>query len=159
MKLSQVVESSNPLQGCKANVKWGRSIFLATIMGIGSKTDLKMKEKEIHVQKDDKDDESTPPAKKRKTIEDKNEKGKKKVKILCVTEPCDLDSPPEEQHGEPSPVPVQSTLPDSNESEPTMVEQLLERKQTVQMTLQGAESYFSEQFAIMQAIQDPQAAS
>ena len=166
MKLSQVVELSNPQKGCKANVKWGRSIFPATIMGIGNKSDLKKKEKDIHVEKDDKDDdESTPPAKKRKTIEDmkekgkmttegKKEKGKKKVTILCVTELCDLD----EQHGEPSPVPVQSTPPDSNESEPTLLKQLLERKQTVQMTLQSVESYFSEQFAIMQAIQDAQAA-
>ena len=39
-------------------------------MGTGSKNDLK-KEKEIHVEKNDKDDdESTPPAKRRKTIED-----------------------------------------------------------------------------------------
>ena len=129
-------------------------------MGIGSKSDLKKKEKEIHVEKDDKDDdESTPPAKKRKTIEDmkekgkmttegKKEKGKKKVIILCVTEPCDLD----EQHG------VQNTLPDFNEPELTMLEQLLERMQTMQMTLQSVESYFSEQFATMQAIQDAHAA-
>ena len=70
------------------------------------------------------------------------------MSILCVTEPCDLD----EQHGEPSPVPVQSTLPDSNEPEPTMLEQLMERMQTIQMTLHSVESYISEQFAIMQAI-------
>ena len=79
------------------------------------------------------------------TTEGKKEKGKKKVTILCVTELCDLD----EQHGEPSPVPVQSTPPDSNESEPTILEQPLERMQTVQMTLQSVESYFSEQCAII----------
>ena len=161
------MEPSSPRKGSKAKVKWGRSIFPASIIEIGSKNGLKKKEKEFHIEKVDEGLNDSAPAKKRKTTENRKEKkGKKKVTILCVTEPnepdshtegeCDEPTPPEATCTDESEVPVPTTLPDSDESD--LMKQVLEKMQTVQMTLQGLENFVSQQFATMQVIQDVQAA-
>ena len=82
--------------------------------------------------------------------------------ILCVTEPNEPDSPTEGKYNEPTPPeaaftdeseePVQSTLPESDESD--LLRQVLEKMQTMQMT----ENFVSQQFATMQVIQNVQPA-
>ena len=67
VKLSQVVELACPQKGSKAKVKWGRSIFPASILEIGSKKDVKKKEKAFHSEKANESmkdlDEGTPAKK------------------------------------------------------------------------------------------------
>ena len=167
VKLSQVVEPTSPRKGSKAKVKWGRSIFPASIIEIGSQKDVKKKEKDFHSEKanvGEKDVNEGTSAKKRKTTEGKKEKGKKKVAILCVTDPPSPDSTPDKECDTPaeaallvSPeVPTQGIQPNSAESD--MLKQVLDKVQTLQMTLQGVENFVTDQFAVMQALQDVQAA-
>ena len=84
---------------------------------------------------------------KRKTSEVKKAKGKKKVLILCVTEPYSLDSSLEKQcdmpvdaeaaHQSPQ-IPTQGTQWDSAAS--NLMKAVLEKVQTMQMTPQGVEN-------------------
>ena len=166
-KLSDVVEPPCPQKGSKAKVKWGRSIFPATILEIGSKKDVK-KEKDFHLEKvteSTQDVDQGIPAKRRKTNEGKKGKGKK-MSILCVTEPYSPGSTPVEQCNTPPPadaallasplIPTHGIQQDSAASD--LMKQVLEKVETLQMALQGVESFVSEQFAAMQVLQDVQSA-
>ena len=167
VKLSDVVEPACPQKGSKAKVKWGRSTFPATILEIGSKQDVK-KEKDFHLVKvteSTQDVDEGIPAKRRKTNEGKKAKGKK-VSILCVTEPYSPGSTPDEQYNTPPPadaallasplIPTHGIQQDSAASD--LMKQVLEKVETLQMALQGVESFVSEQFAAMQVLQDVQSA-
>ena len=81
VKLSDVVEPVCPQKESKAKVKWDRSLFLASILEIDSKKDVK-KEKDLHLEKaheSTKDVDEGKSAKKRKTSE-----GKKSIALqLC----------------------------------------------------------------------------
>ena len=168
VKLSDIVEPACPQKGSKAKVKWGRSTFPATILEIGSKKDVKKKEKDFHLEKvteSTQDVDEGIPAKRRKTNEGKKAKGKK-VSILCVTEPYSPGSTPDEQCNTPPPadaallasplIPTHGIQQDSAASD--LMKQVLEKVETLQMALQGVESFVSEQFAAMQVLQDVQSA-
>ena len=74
VKLSDVVEPVCPQKESKAKVKWDRSIFLASILEINSKKDVKKKEKDFHLEKaheSTKDVDEGKSAKRRKTSEGK----------------------------------------------------------------------------------------
>ena len=97
-------------------------------------------------------------AKRRKTSKDKKAKGKK-VSILCVTELYSPGSTSDKQCNTPAAaaaalldsqlIPTHGIQQDSATS--NLMKQVLE---TLQMALQGVESFVSEQFTAMQVLQD-----
>ena len=126
------------------------------------------KEKDFHLEKvteSTQDVDEGIPAKRRKTNEGKKAKGKK-VSILCVKEPYSPSSTPDELCNTPpladaallaSPlIPTHGIQQDSAASD--LMKQVLEKVETLQMALQGVESFVSEQFAAMQVLQDVQSA-
>ena len=151
VNLSDIVEPACPQKGSKAKVKWARSIFPASILEIGSKKDVKKKEKDFHLEKANestKDVDKGKSVKRRKTSEDKKVKGKK-VSILCVTEPYLPGSTPDKECNTPAPadaallasplIPTHGTQQDSAAS--NLMKQVLEKVETLQMALQGVESF------------------
>lgn len=92
LKASQVVEPLQPKKGSKAKVKWGRRVLPATVLEIGSKDEMKKKQKEFYEKNDCnekllEDIAEVPPPKKKHAETTGNKKGKKGVTILCVTKP------------------------------------------------------------------------
>ena len=74
VKRSDVVEPVCPQKESKAKVKWDQSIFLASILEIDSKKDVKKKEKDFHLEKaheSTKDVDEGKSTKRRKTSEGK----------------------------------------------------------------------------------------
>ena len=111
-----------------------------------------------------KDVDKCKPAKRRKTSECKKAKGKK-VSILCVTEPYLPGSTLDKQSITPADVdadadaallaspliPTHGIQQDSAASD--LMKQVLEKVETLQMVLQGVESFVSEQIAALQVLQ------
>ena len=135
-------------------MKWGRSIFPTSILEIGSKKDVKKKEKDFHLEKTDEstqDMDEGKPAKRRKTSEGKKAKGKRCHSF--VSQSHTHQAQPQISNATrlhlqmqlflASPlIPAHGIQQDSAASD--LMEEVLEKVETLQMVLQSVESFVSE---------------